>query len=79
MFSRDVTAAIMVSQSNETGAMLASQTNHMEVELFSHVNSFFVQIKICMAAVDVSENTVSMKWYHFTLNTSLAHTLKDSS
>ena len=41
MFLYDVTAAILVSQNNESAAMLVSQTNAVGVELFSHVNAFF--------------------------------------
>ena len=40
VFSRDVTAAIQVSQNNETAAMLVSQTNPLGVELFSYANAF---------------------------------------
>ena len=35
VFSHDVTAAILVSQNNETAAMLVSQTSPVGVELFS--------------------------------------------
>ena len=41
VFSRDVTAAILVSQNNETAAMLVSQTSPLGVELFSYANAFF--------------------------------------
>ena len=47
VFSHDVTAAILVSQNNETEArvtnmnMLVSQTNPVGVELFSYANAFF--------------------------------------
>ena len=37
VFSHEVTAAILVSQNNETVAMLVSQTNPEGVELFSYV------------------------------------------
>ena len=46
MFSHDVTAAILVSQSNETAAMLVSQTSPVGVELFSYANAFFVPINL---------------------------------
>ena len=45
MFSRDVTAAILVSQNNEMAAMLVSQTSPVGVELFSYVNAFFCSNK----------------------------------
>ena len=35
VFSHDFTAAILVSQNNETAAMLVSQTSPVGVELFS--------------------------------------------
>ena len=41
MFIHDVTAAILVSQNNETAAMLVSQTSPLGVELFSYANAFF--------------------------------------
>ena len=41
VFSHDVTAAILLSQNNETAAMLVSQTSPVGVELFSYVNAFF--------------------------------------
>ena len=41
VFSHDVTAAISVSQNNETVAMLVSQTSPVGVKLFSYVNAFF--------------------------------------
>ena len=47
VFSHDVTAAILVSQNNETEArvtnmnMLVSQTNPVGAELFSYANAFF--------------------------------------
>ena len=41
VFSHDVTAAILVSQNNETVAMLVSQTSPVGVKLFSYVNAFF--------------------------------------
>ena len=41
VFSRDVMAAIFVSQNNETAAMFVSQTSPLGVELFSYVKAFF--------------------------------------
>ena len=41
VFSYDVTAAILVSQTLETAAMLVSQINPVGVELFSYANTFF--------------------------------------
>ena len=46
MFSHDVTAAILVSQSNEAAAMLVSQTNPVGVELLSYANAFFCTINM---------------------------------
>ena len=40
-FSRDVTAAILVFQNNETAARLVYQTSPVGVELFSYVNTSF--------------------------------------
>ena len=45
VFSHDVTAAILVSQNNETTAMLVSQTNPVGFEFFSYVNAFFCSNK----------------------------------
>ena len=45
VFSHDVTAAILVSQINETAAMLVSQTSPVGVELFSYANAFFCSNK----------------------------------
>ena len=45
VFSRDVTAAILLSQNNETAAMLVSQTSPLGVELFSDANAFFCSNK----------------------------------
>ena len=45
MFSHDITAAILVSQNNETVAMLVSQTNPVGVELSSYANPFFCSNK----------------------------------
>ena len=47
VFSHDVTAAILVSQNNETAAMLVSRTNPMGVELFfiSYGKVFFCSNK----------------------------------
>ena len=41
----DVTAAILVSQNNETAAMLVSKTSPAEVELFSYAHAFFCSNK----------------------------------
>ena len=41
MFSHDVTAAILVSQNNETVAVLVSQTSPLGVELVCYANTFF--------------------------------------
>ena len=41
VFSHDVTAAILMSQNNETAAMLVSQTSPVGVELFSSAHAFF--------------------------------------
>ena len=46
VFSHDVTAAILVSQNNETVAMLVSQTSPVGVELFSYANNFFSSTKL---------------------------------
>ena len=51
VFSRDVTAAILVSQNNETAAMLVSQTKPLGVELFSHANAFFCSNKFAYMLV----------------------------
>ena len=45
VFSHDVTAAILVSQNNETAAMLVSQISPVGVELFSYANAFFCSNK----------------------------------
>ena len=45
VFSHDVTAAILVSQNNETVAMLVSQTSPLGVELFSYADAFFCSNK----------------------------------
>ena len=45
VFSHDVTAAMLVSQNNETAAMFVSQTSPVGVELFSYVNAFFCSNK----------------------------------
>ena len=45
-FSHDVTAAILVFQSNETAAMLVYQENPLGVELFSYANAFFYPNKL---------------------------------
>ena len=41
VFSHDVTAAILMSQNNETAAMWVSPTNPVGVEIFSYTNAFF--------------------------------------
>ena len=41
VFSHDVTAAVWVSQNNETAAMLVPQTSPVGVELFSYARAFF--------------------------------------
>ena len=46
-FSHDVTAAIVVFQ-----------TNPMGIELFSNINAFFVPIHFCIDAGHVSENAL---------------------
>ena len=43
--THDVTAAILVSQNNETEAVLVSQTSPVGVELFSYANAFFCSNK----------------------------------
>ena len=45
VFSHDVTAAILVSQNNETAVMLVSQTIPLGVVLFSYANAFFCSNK----------------------------------
>ena len=45
VFFHDVTAAIFVSQNNETAAMLVSQTSPVGVEFFPYVNAFFCSNK----------------------------------
>ena len=45
VFSHDVTAAILVSQNNETAALLVCKTSPLEVELFSYANAFFCSNK----------------------------------
>ena len=49
--SHDVTAAILVSQNNETTAMLVSQTNPLGVDLFSYENTFFCSHKFAQMLV----------------------------
>ena len=53
MFSRDVTAALLVSLNKGTAAMLMSPSNLVEIEL-SYANFFFVLVLID----HVSENTL---------------------
>ena len=57
VFSHDVTAAILMSQNNETAAMLVSQTSPLGVELCSYANAFFFLI-ICIGAGQVIENAL---------------------
>ena len=45
VFLHDVTAAISVSQNNETEAMLVSQTNPLGVKLLSYANVLFCSNK----------------------------------
>ena len=45
LFYKAFTAAILVSQNNETAAMLVYQTNPEGVELFSSSNAFFCSNK----------------------------------
>ena len=40
VFSRDVTAAMLVSLNKETAAMLVSPINPLGIELYSYANSF---------------------------------------
>ena len=40
-----MTAAILVSENNETAVMLVSQTNPVGVELLSYANAFFCSYK----------------------------------
>ena len=42
MFSRDATAAMLVSLNKGTAAMLASSTNPPGIELYYHANIFFL-------------------------------------
>ena len=46
VFSHDVTAAILVFQSNEMAAMLVSHTNIVGVKLFSYANAFLCSNKL---------------------------------
>ena len=57
VFSHDVTAAILMSQNNETAAMLVSQTNPVGVELFLIQTLSFVPINLHRSG-HVSENTL---------------------
>ena len=45
VFLHVVTAAILVSQKNETAAMLVFETIPLGVELFSYANAFFCSNK----------------------------------
>ena len=60
VFSQDVTAAILVSQNNETAAMLVSQTSPVGVELFFLCKRFLLFQNICIDAGHVSENTLQL-------------------
>ena len=40
-FSHDATAAILVSQNNQTAAMLVFHTSPVGIEFFSYANAFF--------------------------------------
>ena len=40
MFSRDVTAAMLVSLNKGTAATLVSPTNHLGIELYSYAKEF---------------------------------------
>ena len=42
ILEHDVTAAILVSQNNETSAMLVFQTNPVGLKLLSYVKAFFI-------------------------------------
>ena len=44
-FSRDVTAAMLVSLNKEKAAMLVSTTNPAGIELCSYANIFFVLVE----------------------------------
>ena len=60
VFSRDVTAAMLVSLNKGTAAMLVSQTNPSGIELYSlYENVFFCFGWKNMLIDDVSENSVS--------------------
>ena len=51
VFSPDVTAAILMSQNDETAAMMVSQTSPVGVEFISYANAFFCFNKFaCMLA-----------------------------
>ena len=41
VFSRDVSAAMLVSQNKEMAAMLVSQTKPLGIELYFYTNTFF--------------------------------------
>ena len=56
LVSHYVTAAILVSQNNETAAILVSQTNPLGVELFFLSKRFLLFQEICIDAGHVSEN-----------------------
>ena len=58
VFSHDVTAAILVSQNNETAAMLVSQTSPVGVEFFFLCKRFLLFQQISIDARHVSENAL---------------------
>ena len=58
MFSHDVTAAILVSENNETAAMLVSQTSPVGVQLFFLCKRSLLFQLICIDASHVSENAL---------------------
>ena len=58
MFSRDVTAAMLVSLSIRTAAMLVSQTNPPGIELYFYVKYFLLLWLKNMLTDHVSENTL---------------------
>ena len=60
VFSHDVTAAILVSQKNETAAMLVSQTSPVGVNSFVMPTLSFVPINLHRSD-HVSENAVYKK------------------
>ena len=59
MFSRDVTAAMLVFVNKGTAAMLVSTTNLPGIELYSNANVFFVLVEKNMLIDHASENTTA--------------------